>query len=249
MRFLQGHRNKDHEEENETPQAGWEIVYSGFAMILLCFFIMLSSFSTIEEAKIMRFVKSFINAVSITPGGLSAREGQVILPDSEPMVEAKNPLAAIYAELEALTQRMQIEADVTIALTEEGLALRLSDHTLFESGAVEISPEALPFLEKIGSIVARTDYNVRIEGHTDNVPIHNRRFPSNWELSTSRAVSVLRYMIAHFQISADRLSAAGFGEYHPIASNRTAAGRSQNRRVEIIFAVPPAVKRVGEGKA
>jgi chemotaxis protein MotB len=245
MRFLQRHRNKANGEENETFRGGWEIVYSGFAMILLCFFIMLSSFSTIEEAKIMGFVKSFVSAVSITPGGLSAREGQVVLPYSAPMVETRNPLAKIYAELEALSQRLQIEEEVTIALTPEGLSLRLSDHTLFKSGAVEVSPEALPFLDKIGSIIARTDYNVRIEGHTDNVPIHNRRFPSNWELSTSRAVNVLRYLIEHFQISAERLSAAGFGEYHPIAANSSVRGRSQNRRVEIIFTIPSAGKRTG----
>jgi chemotaxis protein MotB len=227
------------DEENESSRGGWEVVYSGFAMILLCFFIMLSSFSTIEEAKIMRFVKSFVNAVSIMPGGVSAEEGRVILPDSKPMVETNSPLAAVYAELKLLTRRLQIEKDVAIALTAEGLALRLSDHTLFESGAAGISPEAVPLLDKIGSIIARTDYHVRIEGHTDNVPIHNRQFPSNWELSTSRAVNVLRYMVEHFQIPSARLSAAGFGEYQPIASNSSEAGRDRNRRVEIIFAVSP----------
>ena len=90
-------------------------------------------------------------------------------------------------------------------------------------------------LEKIGAIIARTSYFIRIEGHTDNLPIHTKLFPSNWDLSTARAVNVLRYFIQSHRIDAQRLAAVGFGEFQPLAPNDTPANRAKNRRVEMIF--------------
>ena len=90
-------------------------------------------------------------------------------------------------------------------------------------------------LEKVGAIIAKTSYQVRIEGHTDNLPIKTERFPSNWELSTTRSVNVLRYFRKTHNIPAERLSAAGFAEYRPLVPNDSEAHRAQNRRVEIIF--------------
>ena len=113
--------------------------------------------------------------------------------------------------------------------------MRLSDHALFDVGVAEISPKAVALLKKVGAIIADSPYEVRVEGHTDDVPIKTFRYPSNWELSTARAVNVLRYFVDTCGISSRRISAEGFGEYHPIASNDNAANRAQNRRVEIIF--------------
>jgi chemotaxis protein MotB len=90
-------------------------------------------------------------------------------------------------------------------------------------------------LNKIGLIIAETPCNVRIEGHTDNFPIHNVKYPSNWELSTARAVNVLRFFIENANIPAEKLSAVGFGKYHPVVPNDISANRAKNRRVEIIF--------------
>jgi len=171
---------------------GWEIVYSGFVLIMLCFFIMLSSFSTMEEAKIMRFVKSFVNAVGILPGGLKFDSGSTLLPGSADMVESKNALAQIFSELEELSEGLKRENDITVAYTPEGLVMRLSDQALFDVGVADISPQAIPLLKKVGDIIGRTIFDIRIEGHTDDLPIQTARFPSNWELSTARAVNVLR---------------------------------------------------------
>jgi chemotaxis protein MotB len=113
--------------------------------------------------------------------------------------------------------------------------MRLSDHALFDLGVAHLSAEAMPLLTKIGEIIAKTTYLIRIEGHTDNLPIHTEQFPSNWELSATRAVNVLRYFSEAHQISQERLSAVGFAEYHPLMPNDTAGHRAKNRRVEIIF--------------
>ena len=221
------------DDGNSGP--GWEIVYSGFILILLCFFIMLCSFSTMEEAKVMRFVRSFSKAVNFFHGGLQFDSSSVILPKSTGMVGPRTEMAKLFQELELLSDRFNLNDEIKLLLAKEGLVMRLPEHTLFKSGVASISLEALPLLEKIGLIIAETDYLVRIEGHTDNVPIHTARYPSNWELSTSRAVNVLRYFIGQHQIDAQRLSAEGFGEFHPIASNDKVENRSKNRRVEVIF--------------
>jgi len=232
-------QKKNYLKNSEKPSGGgWEIVYSGFILIMLCFFIMLCSFSTMEEAKIMRFVRSFASAVSVFEGGRKFDSGLVVLPESSDIVDIRSSLAKIYEELEILVMQSKLEEDVSISSSPEGLVMRMADHALFDSGIGDLSMEAWPLLEKIGAVIAKTDYLIRIEGHTDNIPIRTERFPSNWELSTARAVSVLRYFIDNHGVSSQRLSAVGFGEYQPLVSNDTPEHRAQNRRVEIIFIDP-----------
>ena len=228
-------RRSGSKKPDDSSGGGWEIVYSGFVLILLCFFIMLSSFSTMEEAKIMQFVKSFISAVSIMPGGVKFESGTAVVSDSANIVDNKEQLAKIWENLEDLADDFDLEDEISLALTREGLVMRLSEHTLFELGVATISDEALPLLAKIGAIISKTAHFVRIEGHTDNLPIHTRMFPSNWELSTARAVNVLRYLIQNHKINPRRLAAEGFSEYQPLVANDSENNRAKNRRVEIIF--------------
>jgi chemotaxis protein MotB len=230
-------KNRINQGENSSG-GGWEIVYSGFVLILLCFFIMLSSFSAMEEAKIMQFVKSFVNAVSILPGGVKFDSGSTVLPGSADIIDSSDNLAKIYSELEELSDRLSQENDMTVAYSPKGLVMRLSDHALFDVAVATLSPQAIPLLNKVGEIIARTSVDVRIEGHTDDLPIRTAQFPSNWELSTARAVNVLRYFIETGGIANQRLSAVGFGEFQPVVPNDSLTHRAQNRRVEIIFLHP-----------
>ncbi len=239
-------KNGDLKKSGESAGGGWEIVYSGFVLILLCFFIMLSSFSSIEDAKVMRFAKSFVNAVSILPGGLKVENGGVILPPSAEMVESDSQLAHIYSELKALVDRRNLKREVGVDFSPRGLVMRLSDRALFDAGVAAVSPQAGPLLKKIGAIIAETTYEVRVEGHTDDMPIKTAQFPSNWELSTARAVNVLRYFIETYQIPRDRLAAEGFGEFQPLVPNNSSENRTQNRRVEIIFLNPKPPNRPAE---
>ena len=213
----------------------WEIVYSGFVLILLCFFIMLSSFSTMQEGKVMQFVKSFVTAVSILPSGTKFEPGLAVVSDSADMVATKSELAKIFQTLEQLAYEFNLEKEINLVLTREGLVMRMSEHMLFGLGSADIAAEALPLLQKVGAIISKTDYLIRIEGHTDNLPIHTERYPSNWELSTARAVNVLRYFVKNHNVDPRRLAAEGFSEFHPVVANDTAENREKNRRVEIIF--------------
>ncbi|MDX2502645.1 MAG: flagellar motor protein MotB [Deltaproteobacteria bacterium] len=226
-----GRLNKD----EGSSGGGWEVVYSGFVLILLCFFILLSSFSTMEEAKIMRFVKSFVDAVGILPGGVKFDSGSTVLPGSDDMVDSQDKLAQIFSELEELRQNLKKENDIMVAYSSKGLVMRLSDRALFDVGVADISPQAIPLLKKVGDIIAGNSFEVRIEGHTDDLPIKTVFFPSNWELSTARAVKVLRYFIETVGISSKRLSAVGYSKFQPLVPNDSYEHRARNRRVEIIF--------------
>jgi len=237
----------DSRKDEGSAGGGWEVVYSGFVLILLCFFIMLSSFSSIKEAKIMRFVKSFVESVSILPGGLSADGDAAVMPDSVDMVDIKSPLAQTHANLKALAEGIRQRNDVAVSYSPKGLVMRLSNHTLFDIGEAAVSPQGIPLLKKIGSIIAATGHEVRVEGHTDDVPIKTARYPSNWELSTARAVNVLRYFIQIYRIPSERISAEGFSRYRPRVPNDSPANRARNRRVEIVFINPDIAGRPVEG--
>jgi chemotaxis protein MotB len=232
--------------DSGSSGGGWEVIYTGFILIMLCFFIMLSSFSSVESAKVMRFVRSFAAAVSIFSGGHKFQPGTTVLPDSADIIESQSELAGIFEDLKQYSRDMDLEDDIQLAVSKEGLMMRLADHALFESGAAEISPKALPLLEKVGSIVSQTPYTVRIEGHTDDRPIHTDQFPSNWELSTARAVNVLRFLSDRFELPPQRLSAAGFAEFKPLLPNTDPKNRARNRRVEIIFIAEPSQDRPAE---
>lgn len=183
----------------------------------------------------MRFVKSFADAVSILPGGLDFESGEVVLPPAPDIVNKKSELANIFEDLRKLTGDFGLEGDVNLFFSRKGLVMRLSDTLMFNLGAAEILTEAIPLLKKIAFIISGTSYAVCIEGHTDNLPIHTGKFPSNWELSTSRAVNVLRYFTEKEKAPMQRLSAVGFGEFHPVVANDKPEHRAKNRRVEIVF--------------
>lgn len=230
-----GRKNKSRARSTGSSAAGWEVVYCGFILIMLCFFIMLCTFSTIEKKKVEKFVSSFTRALSVLPGGIKVRSGKHAMHAVPDIADQEGEFALILQELGKVTDEFGLEEDMTFSFFHGDLVMRLSDTALFDLGVAEISEEAIPLLDKIGEIISKTSHFVKIEGHTDNLPIHTERFPSNWELSTARAVNVLRHFLDTQKISVERLSAAGFGEFRPIVPNEGPELRSKNRRVDITF--------------
>ena len=228
-------KRKKNETEEGSDVGGWETVYSGFVLIMLSFFIMLSSFSSIEASKTMKFVKSFSTAVSILSGGLSFQPGKTIVQPSAGLVDKNDDLAVIFGQIKALVEQLKMGKDITVTSSQRGTVMRLSDTVLFDLGKADLLPQAIPFLHKIRAMIKKTSCDVHIEGHTDDLPIRTKRFPSNWELSTARAVNCLRFFVEKDEISSRRVSAVGFGEFHPIAPNDGPENRRKNRRVEIVF--------------
>lgn len=144
-------------------------------------------------------------------------------------------ISTLQAELQqALQQEIAMRA-VAVHRESTGLVISLREFAFFDSGSATLRPAAIPALDRIASILAMRTCRLRIEGHTDNVPIHTAQMASNWELSTARATELVRLLIVRYNFSPQRLSAAGYAEYHPIASNASAQGRAQNRRVDVVI--------------
>jgi DNA-binding response OmpR family regulator/flagellar motor protein MotB len=144
-------------------------------------------------------------------------------------------LSALQAELQQALRREIATHAVALHRETEGLVISLREFGFFDSGSASLRPSALPALDRIASILAVRTCRLRIEGHTDNVPIHTAQMASNWELSTARSTELVRLLIIRYRFSPDRLSAAGYAEYHPIAGNDTLQGRAQNRRVDVVI--------------
>ena len=141
----------------------------------------------------------------------------------------------IKARLDAFAKDNNIQSSLVSSIEERGLVVSIQDTLLFDSGSAVITPRAHQILDKISTVLATAPNYIRVEGHTDNLPIHTLQFPSNWELSVIRATNVVQIMAVEGGIASARLSATGYGEYRPITTNTTEAGRSQNRRVDLII--------------
>lgn len=169
--------------------------------------------------------------------------------DVEKISELSSQLDELNAARRILEDRLKQEiADkqVRLEMAEKGLVITFVADVLFDSGKAKIKTEALGSLDKVARVLTENlaDFSIGIEGHTDNQPIKYSGWKSNWELSTSRALSVLHYLTDDKGISGERVSAIGYGEYHPVASNDTKEGMQLNRRVEIV--VLPRIAKVGK---
>lgn len=123
---------------------------------------------------------------------------------------------------------------VELKTQREGLVISLREFGFFESGSAALRSSSLDAVDRLAAVLKNRQEMLRIEGHTDNVPIHNGQFRSNWELSTARAIELIKTFITRYDFSPDRLAAAGYAQYHPVDSNSTAEGRAHNRRVDIV---------------
>ncbi len=146
----------------------------------------------------------------------------------------RNDLAKVKAELDSFLAGIQASDKVRLALDRRGLVISLTATNFFSSGSADINPEVYPLLNQVAESLVIYDNAIRIEGYTDNAPIRSSRFPSNWELSSARALSLLHYLIERQGFAPSRLSATGFGEQHPVADNATEEGRMLNRRVDLV---------------
>ncbi len=172
--------------------------------------------------------------------------------DAQKIEELSSQLDELLRSKSLLEQKLGQEINdkqIKLQMMEKGLVITVVGDLLFDSGKSKIRTEAYPLLNKVSEVLKdnMSQFNVGIEGHTDNVPIKHSGWKSNWELSTSRALSVLHYLVKDQGIAPERLSAIGYGEYRPVDSNETAVGRKQNRRVEIVI-LPNVTKVKGDSK-
>ncbi|MBN1380271.1 MAG: OmpA family protein [Deltaproteobacteria bacterium] len=193
----------------------WQTIYCSLLLLLVVFFVMLIAHSSIDRERFLE--KKNIEA-----------KQKATAPPAHDMNQAMKSMEKVLGDL-------GLKNDTPIVRTSEGFKAVVAAPVLFKSGDDSLNPNMLGILDGITTIAKKNHLEIRIAGHTDDRPIKTDKFPSNWELSTMRAVNILRYLKNKGRIPSSRLIAVGYGEYHPIADNKTPEGRQKNRRIEIFF--------------
>jgi chemotaxis protein MotB len=226
----------------------WLVSYADFITLLFAFFVVLYAFANADQKKQMQVsaaIDSAFRSLSIAPTLVRTKPLDAgIQPATAARAYRGTELIStkkVQADLEHIRKELQRRLSaqiahkaVSIELGSDGLVISLREAGFFGSGSATPRPETETTLRQIAEVLVSTPYDVRVEGHTDTMPIHNAEFDSNWELSSARAVRIARLLLQMHTISPQQLSAAGYAEYRPVADNNTADGRAENRRVDLV---------------
>lgn len=242
----------------------WLISYADFVTLLFAFFVVLYSTSQVDKRKVgqlalaiqVAFQKLGVFPASTTQVPIDAKEpmpfstaqaienakrtaalGRIVPQTSGSLVgsEENGDLSVLRQELEHALAPEISRSEVDLRTVPDGLVISLREIGFFDSGSANIKAGSRTAFDRIAILLAQRQYRIRIEGHSDNVPIHTSQFPDNWALSTARATELVRLLMVKYQFAPEKLSAAGYAQYHPVADNARAEGRAQNRRVDVVI--------------
>ncbi|SMF37705.1 chemotaxis protein MotB [Paenibacillus barengoltzii] len=246
-------KNKKHQDHEEHADESWLLPYSDLMTLMLALFIVLYGMSTVDAMKFQEMSEAF---KSVLTGGTSVLDQNAMISNNKTSLsEIETPkstqdglmtkknelkrqeqqnLEALKKQLDTYIKENGLTDDLETKLNQSQLMITISDKALFASGEAVVKPEARQLAKAISNMLQQfPDYEVIVSGHTDNVPISTYEFPSNWDLSSVRALNFMKILLLNTNLDPKKFSAIGYGEYHPVASNDTAAGRAQNRRVEV----------------
>ena len=230
--------------ESGSNTAGWLTTFNDLVTLLMVFFVLLFTMGSVNTQALYEFKNALQSGLGILSAGSQAsieiKDSKQDLDNEEILQQADGDDAPVDEQQEShpineVLEAFAAEPGINVSYSKQGAHITFEDFLLFDFGRAKINPVGLAFLDKLAALIQKVPYPVRVEGHTDNVPIHTARFPSNWELSTARAVSVVKYFAESGKMNPQRLSAVGYGETRPVAPNDTATNRSRNRRVEIVL--------------
>lgn len=232
---------KKKKPEGHMNHERWLLSYSDFMTLLMILFVVLFAMSSVDQTKF----KQLSQSMSVAMGGgktIIGNESAVSITDKSKAVNTEieaeseeSKLEKLKAQVDKYLDQNGMKESVNTQIDERGLVVSINDTLFFDSGRAEIKIESQKKLIEIGKILNQLGNYMRIEGHTDNIPISNGQFSSNWQLSAARAANVTELLIANSGIQPQKLSAVGYGEYRPILDNSTEEGRARNRRVDIII--------------
>lgn len=241
-------RRRRREEEHENHER-WLVSYADFITLLFAFFVVMYAISSVNEGKYRVLSDSLTNAfrnvtgqaggepILITQGAPPISPRPVGRPDKlveQRRGEERRRMSSMAKEIMDALQPLVAQGKVRLLETSRGVTIEINDSVLFAAGQARLEPASMSAMRAIADVLARSDFPITIEGHTDNVPISNAQFPSNWELSALRATTVLR-LFNDGGVGAERLTAIGYGETRPVETNTSAEGRARNRRVSILI--------------
>ncbi|MGB8180849.1 MAG: flagellar motor protein MotB [Stellaceae bacterium] len=255
-------RRRRHEERHENLER-WIISYADFMTLLFATFVMLYAISSVNVSKyrILQqvFAEAFLGKMIHEDSGLAPKQGGVfdhlpapipvpprnISPQLQSQIERRiQQLAKVYDRLSSQFQGLIQKGLVHVVRQPNGVVIDINATLLFNSGSADLTPQALTILDQVGKALVDVPYTVQVNGFTDNAPIHNSQFDSNWDLSATRAISVVKRFVTD-GIAPDRLVGAGYSEYHPVAPNDSPADMARNRRVSIIVVAPDHDEQMG----
>lgn len=249
-------RASDRRKSNDSKAgsgAYWMDTYGDMVTLLLTFFVLLFSFSTIDAEKWKSIVGAFSGTASIS---VTAMDPEMVMENPIEVIKTTEAdddrydkednantqreyeqFLKLYKSIDNYIAEHELKAKISVDFDTYTVIVRFSDNIFFDSGKADIRPESESVLNHMATAFAdnmELIEMIKIEGHTDNVPISTFQYPSNWELSVSRAVNTLRYILDTGIIEKEKISAVGYSEYHPVDSNDTVEGRSSNRRVDFV---------------
>jgi len=224
-------RRRKHDSEHENLER-WLLTYSDLITLLLAFFIIMYSMSKIDSKKFGEMQEALSGVLK--GGTLVVKQGNQIGALSGQGVLKIGFMKSLGDAVKRDFQGLGNENLVNTEVTERGLVIHIMESALFEAGKAELTDEAKKTLSIVARHLASLPNHIRIEGHTDNLPIRTPVFPSNWELSSARATEVVRFFIDDFRVKPEMISALGYGEFRPLIPNNTPENRAMNRRVDIV---------------
>jgi chemotaxis protein MotB len=225
---------KKKEEEHENGER-WLISYADFITLLFAFFVTMYSTSSVHEGK-LRAIADSVNEAFHPYVSLSSSNIRLTSKQAGPdMFDPGLKLFFKYKKMEDEVKAMDSSGKIKLIKDKRGRIIRIDEGLAFEAGEAEILPDFGQQLDKIADLIAALPSHVQVEGHTDNIPIKTPVYPSNWELSTARAMSIVRYFVDRHAMDPQRFSVSGYGEFRPIDTNDSPEGRAKNRRVEIVI--------------
>jgi len=209
------------------------LTYSDLITLLLGLFIILYAISNVDLTKYKKMTVS-LGEVFGSKNHITSTNNMKMIPkiNAIPLVNTKEELKN---KLSNLIVSNHYDNSIKFSEDKRGLIIHILDKILYPTGGAKLNGKSLRVLNQIGNILKKIPNDIRVEGHTDNVPIHTKRFPSNWHLSVERALNTAYYLISKDNLPADRVTIVGYSKYKPIQSNSTVEGRRMNRRVDIVI--------------
>ncbi len=219
-------------EEASGGAPAWMVTYGDMVTLLLTFFVLLLSFSSIQESKFREAIGSLKGSLGLLTGQNKVVVQSYIPPIKVSAVQKKSEIQDMIHALQDFIERERLEDKVKLEFKDDGLNIVISDPVLFSLGKADLKPTSFPLIKRIAGVLSNFDSEIHIKGHTCDLPIHNLEFESNWELSAARALEVVKVLIDS-NISPEKLSAVAYSQYRPTNPNDLEDNRRKNRRVEI----------------